>query len=373
MTNDTDNKTKPTYQTPAPYTGGTTITVDPEKIQKAIQNRLAVSAEAQQRLTTSQQLVDGLISKTQDAMAKTGSLYGDLKAAFTERDVGYLKRSAGRIPVIGKWIRNRTRYITLSDALTQSLGDVERGLTGLEAQVEPFSDYHRQQEETVSYLLGERKQATERFAAYQKQLETVVADLTPLESAHKEKAKNPQKSAVNFKEDERRLELQAEKRKLENTLRAEGRLIEAATELVDFLGANISTVATYVGTAKDLIATARSQLRVVGPHLQSQAKLAQLGDTLGRSLQQYQDLRTIANGAAVALSMRGAAYSRNVQEALGSSFYSGDVVDAVRQIGESVERERREDFQRLEQRLRSLPLEEAPHALLEADTPEKKE
>ncbi len=373
MTNDTTDKTGSTYQTPAPYTRGTTITVKPEQILKAIDDRLAVSAEAQQRLTTSKELVDALVTQIQDGMSKTGSLYGDLKAAVTERDLGYVKRGLARIPVIKRLVGKKGKYLSLSDAITQSLGDVERGLTGLEAQVEPFGDYHRQQEDTVSYLLGERKQATERFTGYKTQLESVVAELTPLESAHKGKAAGYQRSAADFDEEERRLQLQSDRRELETKLRAEGRLIDTATELVEFLGVNISTVATYVDTARDLIATARRQLLVVGPHLQSQAQLAQLGDTLGNSLQQYQDMRATANGAAVALSMRGAALSRTVQEALGSPFYAGAVVDSVRQIGDLVDRERREDLQRLEQRLLPPPVEEAPRTLLEADNPEKKE
>ena len=373
MTNDTTDKTGSTYQTPTLYTSGTSITVDPGKILKAIDDRLAVSAEAQKRLTTSQELVDGLVAKTQDAMAKTGSLYGDLKAAVTERDFGYVRRMMTRIPGLKRLAGKKGQYLSLSDAIKQSLGDVERGLTGLEAQVEPFGDYHRQQEETVHYLLGERKEATERFIKYKQQLDDVVAELTPLESAHKEKAAGKQKSAPYFKEEEKRLQLQSERRRLETTLRAEGRLIDTSTELVDFLGANITTVAAYVDTAGDLIATARRQLQVVGPHLQSQAQLAQLGDTLGSSLQQYQDMRATANGAAVALSMRGAALSRTVQEALGSPFYAGAVVDAVRQLGKLVDSERREDLQRLGQRLLPPTLEEAPRALLEADNPEKKE
>ncbi len=368
MTN--DNTDRP-YQSPAPYTGGTSISVNPERVLKAIYDRTAVSPEAQKRLADSQKLADGLIKNAQDAMAKSGSLLTDLKAVVTERDLGYLKRAVARVPGLNRLVGTKGRYLSLSDALTQSLGDVERGLTSLEAQVEPFANYHQKQEETVDYLLDQRRRATERFGDYHHQLDEVVAELTPLETAHKEE-KSHQKSAADLQQEERRLQLLTEKRRLEIQLGAEGRVVKTASELVEFIGANASTVAAYVETARDFIATARGQLQVVAPHLQSQAQLAQLGDVLSGSIDQYQNLRATVNATAVTLSMRGAALSRTVQEALGSPFYADVVVDTVRQLGESVEAERQEELRLLEQRLLPPPLEEAL-ALPAPDTADKKE
>ncbi len=371
MTNDINNKSGRTYQTAVPYTGGTTVTVNPDLILKAIYERTAVSAEAQKRLADSQKVVDGTVAKTQEAMAKSGSLLTDLKNAVTERDVSYVRRGLARVPLVKKFVGRGGKYLSLKDTITQSLGDVERGLVGLEAQVEPFANYRQQQEETVAYLLDEREKAGRRFTDYNAQLEAVVAELAPLEAARQHQ--NGQKLPTDFEKDGKRLQLQNERRQLETLLRAEGRLVDTTTEIVEFLGANASTAAAYVDTAQDFITTVRTQLRVVAPHLQSQAQLAQLGDALSSSIDGYQNLRATANAAAVALSMRGAALTRTVQEALGSPFYAGAVVDAVRQLGEAVDKERREDLQRLEQRLLPPPLEEAPRALLEADNPEKKE